>query len=61
MNLLERLTAVGPKRILALDGGGIRGATFRSRWLHMRFTIHGLAQTGEFGANCLNYDGESKT
>jgi Patatin-like phospholipase len=24
--LLERLTAAGPKRILALDGGGIRGA-----------------------------------
>src|SRR5688500_4559984 len=26
MNLLDRLTAAGPKRILALDGGGIRGA-----------------------------------
>ena len=26
MTLLERLTAAGPKRILALDGGGIRGA-----------------------------------
>ena len=26
MALLERLTAQGPKRILALDGGGIRGA-----------------------------------
>jgi len=26
MTLLERLTAPGPKRILALDGGGIRGA-----------------------------------
>lgn len=26
MNLLERLTSPGPKRILALDGGGIRGA-----------------------------------
>jgi len=26
MNLKERLTAPGPKRILALDGGGIRGA-----------------------------------
>jgi predicted acylesterase/phospholipase RssA len=26
MALLERLTAEGPKRILALDGGGIRGA-----------------------------------
>jgi patatin-like phospholipase/acyl hydrolase len=26
MDLLERLTAPGPKRILALDGGGIRGA-----------------------------------
>ena len=26
MKLLERLTAAGPKRILALDGGGIRGA-----------------------------------
>ena len=25
MSLLERLTAPGPKRILALDGGGIRG------------------------------------
>jgi patatin-like phospholipase/acyl hydrolase len=25
-NLLERLTADGPKRILSLDGGGIRGA-----------------------------------
>ena len=25
MTLLERLTAEGPKRILALDGGGIRG------------------------------------
>lgn len=26
MDLLERLTAPGPKRILAIDGGGIRGA-----------------------------------
>ena len=26
VNLLERLTSEGPKRILALDGGGIRGA-----------------------------------
>jgi patatin-like phospholipase/acyl hydrolase len=26
MTLLERLTSPGPKRILALDGGGIRGA-----------------------------------
>jgi len=26
MTLLERLTSSGPKRILALDGGGIRGA-----------------------------------
>jgi len=26
MKLSERLTADGPKRILALDGGGIRGA-----------------------------------
>ncbi|MGK7873784.1 MAG: patatin-like phospholipase family protein [Xenococcaceae cyanobacterium] len=26
MALLDRLTAIGPKRILALDGGGIRGA-----------------------------------
>jgi hypothetical protein len=26
MSLLERLDAAGPKRILALDGGGIRGA-----------------------------------
>jgi uncharacterized protein len=26
MSLLQRLTAAGPKRILALDGGGIRGA-----------------------------------
>jgi patatin-like phospholipase/acyl hydrolase len=26
MTLLDRLTAEGPKRILALDGGGIRGA-----------------------------------
>ncbi len=26
MTLLERLTAGGPKRVLALDGGGIRGA-----------------------------------
>ena len=26
MSLLDRLTADGPKRILALDGGGIRGA-----------------------------------
>jgi patatin-like phospholipase/acyl hydrolase len=26
MSLFERLTAAGPKRILALDGGGIRGA-----------------------------------
>ena len=26
MGLSERLTAPGPKRILALDGGGIRGA-----------------------------------
>ena len=26
MSLLERLTAPGPKRMLALDGGGIRGA-----------------------------------
>lgn len=26
MDLLERLTSPGPKRILALDGGGIRGA-----------------------------------
>src|SRR5262245_57481285 len=26
MTLLDRLTAPGPKRILALDGGGIRGA-----------------------------------
>ena len=26
MKLSERLTAQGPKRILALDGGGIRGA-----------------------------------
>jgi hypothetical protein len=26
MKLLERLTAPGPKRMLALDGGGIRGA-----------------------------------
>lgn len=26
MNLIDRLTAQGPKRILALDGGGIRGA-----------------------------------
>ena len=26
MNLQERLSAPGPKRILALDGGGIRGA-----------------------------------
>ncbi len=26
MDLLERLSATGPKRILALDGGGIRGA-----------------------------------
>lgn len=26
MNLLERLTSNGPKRILALDGGGVRGA-----------------------------------
>jgi uncharacterized protein len=25
MNLLERLTAKGPKRVLSLDGGGIRG------------------------------------
>ena len=26
MDLLERLCAPGPKRILSLDGGGIRGA-----------------------------------
>jgi patatin-like phospholipase/acyl hydrolase len=26
MNLLQRLTSPGPKRMLALDGGGIRGA-----------------------------------
>jgi len=26
VDLLVRLTAGGPKRILALDGGGIRGA-----------------------------------
>jgi patatin-like phospholipase/acyl hydrolase len=26
MTLLDRLTAPGPKRILVLDGGGIRGA-----------------------------------
>ncbi|HEY7489654.1 MAG TPA: patatin-like phospholipase family protein [Candidatus Tectomicrobia bacterium] len=26
MSVLERLTAPGPKRLLALDGGGIRGA-----------------------------------
>ena len=26
MSLLERLTSPGPKRILALDGGGVRGA-----------------------------------
>jgi len=26
MDLFERLTGEGPKRILALDGGGIRGA-----------------------------------
>jgi hypothetical protein len=26
MNLMDRLTSPGPKRILALDGGGIRGA-----------------------------------
>lgn len=26
MSLLERLTAPGPKRMLALDGGGILGA-----------------------------------
>jgi patatin-like phospholipase/acyl hydrolase len=25
MSILERLTAPGPKRILALDGGGVRG------------------------------------
>jgi patatin-like phospholipase/acyl hydrolase len=26
MSVLERLTAPDPKRLLALDGGGIRGA-----------------------------------
>ena len=26
MKLIDRLTAPGPKRMLALDGGGIRGA-----------------------------------
>ena len=26
MSLLDRLNAPGPKRILALDGGGVRGA-----------------------------------
>ena len=26
MNLLEKLKSAGPKRILSLDGGGIRGA-----------------------------------
>jgi uncharacterized protein len=26
MSVLERLTTPGPKRLLALDGGGIRGA-----------------------------------
>jgi hypothetical protein len=32
MKLIDRLTAPGPKRMLALDGGGIRGALTLGSW-----------------------------
>jgi uncharacterized protein len=50
MRLLERLTSPGPKRILALDGGGVRGmvalgflnrieAIFRARYRQSEFKL----------------------
>jgi patatin-like phospholipase/acyl hydrolase len=45
MNLMDRLTSLGPKRILALDGGGIRGALTVGYLVRMEALLRDRHQT----------------